>query len=298
MELTRDRIALESHMLASVSQQTRASELSNELCICRDSEPTLALRLMGSLKIMGPLLAVLAFLLPFQSAGQSVATQQRRDGSAQKVLRPSAQGQCWVESVQKQSVPTEQSVGPFLEALKYLSMPHSKSLGESDDDRDDFSEFSDSAPRFSGDHDVNICVPRDRTRPGVIQFGGIRCAVKAMGAHRDRAQRKGDTPTGVFRVKSVGGNSKGLWGGEGLQLTATWSGTTTPDGDPGRGTPPTSDMYIHSLNGLESDSQLGRVSSWGCPIVPQACMGMLRDYFRKKGGSDFTVNIRDQGAGC
>jgi hypothetical protein len=204
-----------------------------------------------------------------------------------------------VERVQQKSLPTEQSVGPFIEALKHFSMPPSPSYGEAHDDDSDFhSDFSDSGPRFSGSHDVQICLPRDRSRPGVMQFGGIRCAVKGMGSHRNRAQRKGDTPTGVFRVKSAGGNSKGTWGGDGLQLIATWSGTTTPDGDPGRGTPPTSDMFIHSINGLDSDSQLGRVSSWGCPIVTQSCMSRLRDYFREKGGSDFTVNIRDQGDGC
>lgn len=155
-----------------------------------------------------------------------------------------------------------------------------------------------------GKGDVNICLPQNRDQLGVISFGSVKCYVKGRGNSRDRRVKKGDTPTGMYTIVGLDGNSRGQWGQKGLQLRQTWTGKTNQAGEPGRGIDITNGLFIHTRmrqrrGNVPNAEALKHTSTWGCPLVPKPCMDKLtRWYEQNKSKGQLKVSIQDRGKGC
>ena len=153
---------------------------------------------------------------------------------------------------------------------------------------------SEKMARALGRYDIEMCLPSRRNEVGTINFGGHSCKVKGKGITSNRKIRKGDTPTGVYNVIGLGGNSRGQWGMRGLQIIPTWSGNKNQRGEIGRGNS-TTDLFIHTRASVQKDSDLAGRSSWGCPLIPWNCMKDLTKFYQSGGSRGVTLNIKD---GC
>lgn len=159
---------------------------------------------------------------------------------------------------------------------------------------------------------IEVMLPDDRCKAGVIQFGAFECRILGKAIQHTcpspsslipsplQDNNKGDTPLGVYDVteRAKDGTEKAHWGKTPMRITRKPPMKTEDGGQRGG-------FLIHSNTNAEARGEnIGAepgarppedhvTGTWGCLKVHSACLEALDKYRRENGGT-LSLSVRDE----